>query len=54
MKDLELGSKLYWVDTKDLFGEVVKILKYTVWVEEPNGNIKKRWPIDFAKNMLNK
>ena len=54
MQDLELGSELYWVDTKDLFGEVVKILKHTVWVKEPNGNIVKRWSIDFAKDMLNK
>lgn len=55
MKNLEvrIGSRLYYTDTKDYFGKVIKILKRTVWVEELNGNIEKRWPLDFANNMLN-
>ena len=52
--EVKIGTKLYYSDTKGYFGEVVKILKYTVWVKKPNGNIQKRWSMEFAKNMLNK
>lgn len=53
MKNLEvtIGSQLYYTDGP-YFGEVVKILKYTVWVKEPSGKIVKRWPLDFAESML--
>ena len=52
--EVKIGSKLYFTDTKDYFGEVIKVRKYTVWVKEPNGNIEKKWLMKFAKKMLNK
>jgi hypothetical protein len=50
--EVRIGSRLYYTDSKEYFGKVIKILKRTVWVEELNGNIEKRWPLDFANNML--
>ena len=49
--NLNIGTKLYYTDTGDYFGEVVKVLKYTCWVKEPNGHIEKRWSLEFAKDM---
>ena len=49
---LTIGTKLYYTDQEVLFGEVVKILKNTCWVKEPNGNIVKRWSLEFAKDMV--
>ena len=49
--NVTIGSKLYYTDGP-YFGEVVKVLKYTTWVKEPNGNIVKRWPLDFAESMV--
>ena len=55
MKNLKvrIGSKLYYTDNKEYVGEVVKILKRTVWYKDLNGNITKKFPLDCAKNMLN-
>ena len=55
MKNLEvrIGSKLYYTDSKDYVGEVVKILKNSVWYKDLDGNITKRFPLHFAKDMLN-
>jgi len=50
-KNIKVGSKLYFTDTGDFFGTVVKILKTTCWVKQKNGSIKKRWPLDFAEDM---
>ena len=49
---VNIGTKLYYTDTNDYFGEVIKILKYTCWVKEPNGHIEKRWSLRFANNMI--
>tara|TARA_R110002126_G_scaffold100524_3_gene232093 strand:+ start:636 stop:827 length:192 start_codon:yes stop_codon:yes gene_type:complete len=49
---VNIGTQLYYSDTKDYFGEVIKILKYTCWVKEPNGHIEKRWSLEFANDML--
>ena len=51
--ELKIGSRLYYTDTKDYFGEVVKILKHTCWVKKSNGNIVKRWSIELAADMIN-
>ena len=48
---IQIGTKLYYTDTQDYFGEVIKILKNTCWIKEPNGNIVKRWSLEFAEEM---
>lgn len=54
MKKLEvrIGSRLYYTDTKDYFGKVIKVLKRTVWVEELDGNVTKNFSLNFANNMV--
>tara|TARA_R110000822_G_scaffold158210_2_gene297804 strand:- start:316 stop:510 length:195 start_codon:yes stop_codon:yes gene_type:complete len=51
--NVRLGSKLYYTDSNDYVGEVVKILKHTVWVKHLNGKIEKRFSLYFAEDMLN-
>ena len=55
MKNLKvrIWSRLYYTDSKEYVGQVVKILKRTVWFKDLNGNVTKRFPLDFANNMLN-
>ena len=55
MKNLEvrIGSRLYYTDSKDYVGEVIKVLKRTVWYKDLDGNVTKRFALDFAKDMLN-
>lgn len=49
--NVSIGSQLYYTDGP-YFGEVIKVLKQTVWVKEPSGKIVKRWPIHFAEDMV--
>jgi hypothetical protein len=51
--EVRIGSRLYYTDSKDYVGEVVKILKRTVWYKDLNGNITKNFSLNFAKDMLN-
>ena len=55
MKNLEvrIGSRLYYTDSKEYVGQVVKILKRTVWYKDLNGNITKNFSLGLAKDMLN-
>lgn len=50
---VRIGSRLYYTDSKGYVGQVVKILKRTVWYKDLNGNITKNFPLHFAKDMLN-
>ena len=50
---VRIGSRLYYTDTKDYVGKVVKVLKNTVWYEDLDGNITKRFSLKFAEDMLN-
>ena len=50
---VRIGSKLYYTDNKEYVGEVVKILKRTVWYKDLNGNVTKNFSLNFAKDMLN-
>ncbi len=52
-KEIQVGSKLFYTDSKKFMGEVVKILKYSVWVKHENGQIEKRFPLRFAVDMAN-
>tara|TARA_R110000822_G_scaffold17244_7_gene58294 strand:- start:1673 stop:1849 length:177 start_codon:yes stop_codon:yes gene_type:complete len=48
----QIGTELYFTDTNEYFGIVVKVLTQTVWVEKQNGDIEKRWNIHFANEMI--
>lgn len=50
---VRIGSRLYYTDNLEYVGQVVKILKRTVWYKDMNGNITKNFSINFAKAMLN-
>ena len=55
MKNLEvrIGSRLYYTDSKEYMGQVVRIIKRTVWYKDLNGNVTKNFSLNFAKDMLN-
>jgi len=55
MKDLKvrIGSRLYYIDTKEYVGEVINITKLTVWYKDLDNKITKRFPLKFAEKMLN-
>lgn len=48
---LTIGSKLYYLEGQ-YCGEVVKVLKRTVWVKNPSGEIEKEVLISQAEEML--
>ena len=50
---VRIGSRLYYTDSKNYVGQVVKILKHSVWYKDLDNKVTKRFPIDFAQNMLN-
>lgn len=50
---VRIGSRLYYTDSKDYFGKVIKVLKRTVWVEDLEGNVTKNFSLFFANDMLN-
>ena len=49
--ELTIGSKLYYIEGQ-YCGEVVKVLKQTVWVKNTSGDIEKNVLISQAKEML--
>ena len=51
--EVRIGSRLYYTDSKEYVGQVVKILKRTIWYKDLNGNVTKNFSLDFAKSMLN-
>jgi len=48
-----IGSRLYYTDSKEYVGQVVKILKRTIWYKDLDGNVTKNFSLDFANGMLN-
>ncbi len=51
--EVRIGSRLYYADSKEYVGQVVRILKRTVWYKDLNGNLTKNFSLNFAKDMLN-
>ena len=51
--EVRIGSRLYYTDSKEYVGQVVRILKRTIWYKDLNGNVTKNFSLDFAKSMLN-
>ena len=51
--EVRIGSRLYYTDNKAYMGQVVKILKRTVWYKDLDGNVTKNFSLNFATDMLN-
>ena len=51
---LQIDTKLYYSDTQEYFGRIVKVLKRDVHVERPDGTILKQWQKALAVKMLKK
>jgi hypothetical protein len=50
---VRIGSRLYYTDTKEYLGQVIKVTPFTVWYKDLNNKITKKFPIKFAQDMLN-
>ena len=50
---VRIGSRLYYTDSKEYVGQVIKIKKRTVWFKDLNGVITKNFSLNFATDMLN-
>jgi hypothetical protein len=50
---VRIGSRLYYTDTNEYVGEVIKIKNRTVWYKDLDNKITKNFLLRFAENMLN-
>ena len=50
---VRIGSRLYYTDSKEYAGEVIKITKFTVQFKDLDHKITTKFPLKFAEKMLN-